>query len=103
MHERFTPDDIQAMMPDAMKNETYHRARTDGEASENTREIFAQQETQRAIDEAHPDNPLPHEIKEAANETKAQERARDAIAKIRALLQEQEPERPDYDHPPTSR
>jgi hypothetical protein len=91
------------MLADARINEERQRAMTGGDASEDTQEIFDEEERQRVISDANPENPAQYEVDEKKKVTRENEVAREAIAKMRAMLLAKEPERPDYDHPPTSK
>jgi len=64
MPERFTPEEINALIPEAKANEHRQRAMTGGEASEDTSKIFEDQENARAIQEADPNRPTQAEVDE---------------------------------------
>jgi thiamine pyrophosphate-dependent acetolactate synthase large subunit-like protein len=88
------------MLEDARINEERQRAMTGGDASENTQEIFEEEERRRAIAEADPNKPAQYELDEKKNEEDEKERSKRAIERIRATLRAKEPEFPDYGQPP---
>jgi len=94
-------------LQDARDRERYHRESTKGEASEDTGAVFkAAQATEeeaakREFEKARYGVDAPEA--DAERERKEHTKAQEAIARIRTILQEKEPERPDYDHPPTNK